>query len=207
MQEEEPKMTTKKMEELPAWLQSVNSKTTTKTPDWFASFTTAKSAMTTEEEESNPFQYKLKSGVASNFPVIEVNGPSIKLPSFPILSAPISMYSDIESRTDYGSQNADFDLEFFPQRMDGEDDKNTKFTLLVNEPKLGDLETTTTQRPLVTQSLSPMENREALSQLVSLYERAPILVKGETDKTQSKVMEKDKNTITMKMDPDYDEEK
>ena len=61
----------------------------------------------------------------------------------------------------------------------------------MSEPKLGDLETTTTQRPLVTQSLSPLENREALSQLVSLYETAPLL-KGEKDKSETKIMEKDK---------------
>ena len=71
------------------------------------------------------------------------------------------------------------------------EDSSEEFTLLVNEPNLGDLETTTTQRPLVTQSLSPLENREALSQLVSLYERAPQL-KGEKDKTQDKLMENDK---------------
>jgi len=97
-------------------------------------------------------------------------------------------------------------LNFFPQRQD-EDDSNEKFTLLVQEPMLGDLETTTTQRPLVTQSLSPLENREALSQLVSLYEQAPSspeLLKGETDKTQMKDMEMDKTKDMM--DEDYKNE-
>ena len=73
---------------------------------------------------------------------------------------------------------------------------------------LGDLETTTTQRPLVTQSLSPLENREALSQLVSLYEKAPspvqVLHKGEADKTQMKDMEMDK-TKEIIQDKDYKE--
>ena len=65
------------------------------------------------------------------------------------------------------------------------------------------METTTTQRPLVTQSLSPLENREALSQLVSLYEQAPSspeLLQGETDKTQMKDMEMDKTKEIMEDD-------
>merc|ERR1712018_297238 len=175
--------TTKKTEDLPDWLEAFNNPTisTTKKPiDWFASW----SPSTTTD---NPFKYKLNSGKETSFPVIEVNGPPIKLPSFSVTSNfkvfseneknnKMQVYSDIEQRT--GSSNdeileeEDFDLKFFPQRQD-EDDSDEKFTLLIHEPMLGDLETTTTQRPFVTQSLSPLENREALSQLVSLYEQAP----------------------------------
>merc|ERR1712008_116253 len=100
---------------------------------------------------------------------------------------------DIEQRAGSSSDGIldeeNFDLNFFQQRQE-EDNHDEKYTLLAHEPMLGDLETTTTQRPFVTQSLSPIENREALSQLVSLYEQAPI--RGETDKTQMKNMEMDK---------------
>jgi len=210
-----PEMTTtKKPEDLPDWLEAFNTKTTTKKPiDWFASWNPS----TTTD---NPFKYKINSGkdVLGSFPVIEVNGPPIKLPSFSVSSNfkvfsendknnKMQMYSDIEQRT--GSSNDeileddDFDLKFFPQRQD-EDDSDEKFTLLAHEPMLGDLETTTTQRPLVTQSLSPIENREALSQLVSLYEQAPssplLVLKGETDKTQMKDMEMDKTKEIMEDD-------
>jgi len=112
------------------------------------------------------------------------------------MSDKLKLYSDIEKRTgsaaisaDSSQNDPDFDLQFFPQRP--KEENGEEFTLLVSEPKLGDLETTTTQRPLVTQSLSPLENREALSQLVSLYETAPLL-KGEKDKSETKIMEKDK---------------
>jgi len=206
--------TTKETEDLPDWLEAFNTKTTTKKPiDWFASWNPS----TTTD---NPFKYKINSGkeVLGSFPVIEVNGPPIKLPSFSVSSNfkvfsendknnKMQMYSDIEQRT--GSSNDeileddDFDLKFFPQRQD-EDDSDEKFTLLAHEPMLGDLETTTTQRPLVTQSLSPIENREALSQLVSLYEQAPsspvLMLKGETDKTQMKNMEMDKTMEIMEDD-------
>ena len=52
---------------------------------------------------------------------------------------------------------------------------------------LGDLETTTTQRPFVTQSLSPIENREALSQLVSLYEQVILILKFKVLHLKTKV--------------------
>ena len=66
---------------------------------------------------------------------------------------------------------------FFIFLRQEEDHHDDKYTLLVHEPMLGDLETTTTQRPFVTQSLSPIENREALSQLVSLYEQVILILK------------------------------
>ena len=34
----------------------------------------------------NPFKYKINSGKETSFPVIEVNGPPIKLPSFSVSS-------------------------------------------------------------------------------------------------------------------------
>jgi len=203
--------TTKKTEDLPDWLEAFNNQETTKKPiDWFASWNPS----TTTD---NPFKYKIDSGKETSFPVIEVNGPPIKLPSFSVSSNfkvfsendktnKMQMYSDIEQRTGSSSdeilEEEDFDLKFFPQRQD-EDDSDEKYSLLVHEPMLGDLETTTTQRPLVTQSLSPLENREALSQLVSLYEQAPSspeLLQGETDKTQMKDMEMDKTKEIMEND-------
>ena len=58
----------------------------------------------------NPFKYKINSGKETSFPVIEVNGPPIKLPSFSVSSNfkvfsendkenKMQMYSDIEQRT------------------------------------------------------------------------------------------------------------
>lgn len=184
---------------VPTWLKDLNNAgaATTKTPNWFASWSKVGSSSTVSNLKTSstdkPFNYKINQGLKTSFPVIEVNGPSIKLPSFPIMSDQLTMYSSdlAESRTE--SEEDEFNLNFFPQRPE-DMESNNEFTLLVNEPKLGDLETTTTQRPLITQSLSPMENREALSQLVSLYERAPTIhnIKGEEDKTKQKLMEKDK---------------
>ena len=83
-----------------------------------------------------------------------------------------------------------FDLTFFPQRP--EDLEPEKFPLLAAKHDLGldELETTTTQKPLVTQTLSPLENREALTQLVALYEKAPFL-EGEMDKIEMKQQQKE----------------
>merc|ERR1711971_1354315 len=209
-------MSTAKSENIPDWLEAYNNRAeTTKKPiDWFASW----SPSTTTD---NPCKYKINSGKETSFPVIEVNGPPIKLPSFSMSSNfkvfsendkenKMQMYSDIEQRTGSSSDGIldeeNFDLNFFQQRQE-EDNHDEKYTLLVHEPKLGDLETTTTQRPFVTQSLSPIENREALSQLVSLYEQAPSAVahKGETDKTQMKNMEMDKTKDMVEEDYKYDD--
>jgi len=209
-------MSTAKSENIPDWLEAYNNRAeTTKKPiDWFASW----SPSTTTD---NPFKYKINSGKETSFPVIEVNGPPIKLPSFSVSSNfkvfsendkenKMQMYSDIEQRTGSSSDGIldeeNFDLNFFQQRQ-VEDNHDEKYTLLAHEPMLGDLETTTTQRPFVTQSLSPIENREALSQLVSLYEQAPSAVahKGETDKTQMKNMEMDKTKDMVGEDYKYDE--
>ncbi len=179
--------------------------TTTKTPNWFAQWAATGTTGLPQASTPNPFSYKIDQSKETNFPVIEVNGPSIKLPSFPIVSDALKLFSkDVaESRTASGN-NADvnenngeeFDLKFFPQRA-GDEKSEEKFTLLSNEPNLSDLETTTTESlPMVTQSLSPSENREALSQLVSLYERAPTL-QGEADKTEQKVMEEDKEVHSL----------
>lgn len=83
-----------------------------------------------------------------------------------------------------------FDLTFFDQRPE---DMVQKYPLLSakNNMGLAGLETTTTQKPLITQTLSPLENREALTQLVALYEQAPHL-EGEMDKMEMKLMEDDK---------------
>ena len=80
-----------------------------------------------------------------------------------------------------------------PNFRESAQDVQARFPLLANQHDLGDLEGTTEQVPLDTQSLSPMENREALTQLVSLYEWAPTM-KGEKDKTdpQALPMEKEK---------------
>lgn len=84
-----------------------------------------------------------------------------------------------------------FDLTFFDQRPE---DMVEKYPLLSAKHNMGlaQLETTTTQKPLITQTLSPLENREALTQLVALYEQAPHL-EGEMDKMEMKqYMEDDK---------------
>lgn len=77
-----------------------------------------------------------------------------------------------------------FDLTFFDQRPE---DMVEKYPLLSAKHNMGlaQLETTTTQKPLITQTLSPLENREALTQLVALYEQAPHL-EGEMDKMEMK---------------------
>ena len=79
----------------------------------------------------NPFKYKINSGKETSFPVIEVNGPPIKLPSFSVSSNfkvfsendkenKMQMYSDIEQRTGSSSDGIldeeNFDLNFFQQR-------------------------------------------------------------------------------------------
>ena len=79
----------------------------------------------------NPFKYKINSGKETSFPVIEVNGPPIKLPSFSVSSNfkvfsendkenKMQMYSDIEQRTGSASDGIldeeNFDLNFFQQR-------------------------------------------------------------------------------------------
>merc|ERR1712073_194061 len=70
----------KKTEDLPDWLEAFNNQETTKKPiDWFASWNPS----TTTD---NPFKYKIDSGKETSFPVIEVNGPPIKLPSFSVSS-------------------------------------------------------------------------------------------------------------------------
>ena len=90
-------MTTIDSEGLPDWLEAFNNKETTKKPlDWFASWTPSSTT-------DNPFKYKIDSGKETNFPVIEVNGPPIKLPSFSISSNQFKVFSDIESRTAQGN--------------------------------------------------------------------------------------------------------
>ena len=70
--------------------------------------------------------------------------------------------------------NEEFDLNFFPLK-EATEDTQARFPLLSNPNNLGDLETTTTQVPLVTQSLSPMENREALTQLGTVLNKILII--------------------------------
>ena len=134
-------VTQKNMAGFPSWLENFNPKSSsnsqqksTQKPNWFPSWSSSNSATssTTFSPESdpkplksatNPFNYKLDQGQKNKFPVIEVNGPSIKLPSFPIMSDKLKLYSDIEKRTgsaaisaDSSQNDPDFDLQFFPQR-------------------------------------------------------------------------------------------
>ena len=119
----------KKKDNFPAWLETFGStkSNSNQKPNWFPSWKSSTTTSKPKTPESNLFNLNLNQG-KNKFPVIEVNGPSIKLPSFPIVSSPIKLYSDIEKRTgsadisaDNRNQNemtddGDFDLKFFPQR-------------------------------------------------------------------------------------------
>jgi len=163
------------MPKLPDWLQNLDTpeKSTTKYPDWFTNL-------------------KIDQKSQNAYPILEINGPSIQLPSFPILSDKLKLFSaPTEEKAEQRTAEADsaFDLTFFPQQQSKE---NAEFPLLSNQHDLSDLETTTTpQIPMVTQGFSPLENRQALTQLVSLYEKvAPNLKNshnfGEMDKNAEK---------------------
>lgn len=116
---------------------------------------------------------------------------------------PSSEDADAEQRTASIATDEQFDLNFFPQK-ENMGDAQARFPLLGNQNiDLGSLETTTIPVPSITQSLSPLENREALTQLVSLYEWAPTL-KGEKDKTQNTEKEK---PIEQHMEMDKDDHK
>ena len=181
----------------------------TKIPHWFDNLSNSKNKKKPMKEEKqkekepkievqpsesmdkDPFRFQ-----NSPVPMLKVNGPSLTLPSFPITSQ-LTLFTDIEKRTGLLPENEDenFDLAFFPQRPEDEEEEE-KFPLLAlakEDLGLGQLETTTAQKPLVTQTLSPLENREALTQLVALYEQAPHL-EGEMDKMEMKKkhMEDDK---------------
>merc|ERR1719429_757358 len=221
---------------------------TTEEPDWFSnifsSSANAKPKVSTTSTTKKPFKMpdfanlnkpdnkitmKKDPMMKEEVPMVKINGPTIHLPSFPLISDQLKLFSSNSATMedhdhddmDMAEQRTaaiitgdeDFNLNFFPMRESAQD-VQARFPLLANQHDLGDLEGTTEQVPLDTQSLSPMENREALTQLVSLYEWAPTM-KGEKDKTdpqalpmekEKKPMEKDNMEKKEMMDKDHMEE-
>ena len=96
-------------------------------------------------------------------PMVKINGPSITLPSFSLISDQLTLFPSsedaAEQRTASIATDEQFDLNFFPQK-ENMGDAQARFPLLGNQNiDLGSLETTTMPVPSITQSLSPLENR------------------------------------------------
>jgi len=224
---DQQKMDMKKSPGLPPWLAnlkpdqqtsstkistSTSKSTTSNQPDWLANIFSSsnsqtKSTTTTEEPFKMPdFANPM---MKEDIPMVKINGPSITLPSFSLISDQLKLFpssEEAEQRTASIATDEQFDLNFFPQK-ENMADAQARFPLLGNQNiDLGSLETTTVPVPLITQSFTPLENREALTQLVSLYEWAPTL-KGEKDKTQNTKEEEKEKPIEQHMEMDKDDNK
>ena len=97
-----------------------------------------------------------------DIPMVKINGPSITLPSFSLISDQLKLFpssEEAEQRTASIATDEQFDLNFFPQK-ENMGDAQARFPLLGNQNiDLGSLETTTVPVPLITQSFTPLENR------------------------------------------------
>ena len=97
-----------------------------------------------------------------DIPMVKINGPSITLPSFSLISDQLKLFpssEEAEQRTASIATDEQFDLNFFPQK-ENMGDAQARFPLLGNQNiDLGSLETTTMPVPLITQSFTPLENR------------------------------------------------
>ena len=75
--------------------------------------------------------------------MLKINGPSIQLPSFPLISGQLKLFSGdsgkdekAELRTASIATDEEFDLNFFPLRESSEDTQ-ARYPLLSNQHNLG----------------------------------------------------------------------